>query len=225
MAGLLGRRYRYGTSAAPLARRHPGAVPPLVLHPWPAATAAAVIARQPAVACAAYAGSVVAMHRVLRRAGVPRRGTARALASAAGQTWLGLGRYGAQFAAPLLAAALAGPALAPGGRRRLSGRAIGRRVMAGSLLLGPPLSAWAAGPRSLDPARFVLGRLADDIAYGLGVWSGCLAQRTAVPLRPVIARRPLRIDGAAPTAPATRPGQAATTWRETTATTRTAGRR
>ncbi|HUJ05598.1 MAG TPA: mycofactocin biosynthesis glycosyltransferase MftF [Streptosporangiaceae bacterium] len=232
-AGLLRRRYRYGTSAAPLARRHPGAVPPLVLHPWPAATAAAVIARQPAVAVAAYAGSVVAMRRVLRRADIPRRGTARAMASAAGQTWLGIGRYGAQFAAPLLAAALAGPTVAPAGRRGPPGRTIGRRVMAGSLLLGSPLTAWAAGPRSLDPARFVLGRLADDIAYGLGVWSGCLAQRTAIPLRPVIARRPLRIDSAVPMvpeAPAARPRPAATTRRATaattgTATTGTAGRR
>ena len=36
-AALLTRRFRYGTSAAPLAARHPGQVPPLVLHPWPAA--------------------------------------------------------------------------------------------------------------------------------------------------------------------------------------------
>ena len=31
---LLARRFRYGTSAAPLARRHPGAMAPLVLHKW-----------------------------------------------------------------------------------------------------------------------------------------------------------------------------------------------
>ena len=35
-AGLLERRFRYGTSAAPLARRHPANMAPLVLHPWPA---------------------------------------------------------------------------------------------------------------------------------------------------------------------------------------------
>ena len=48
--------------------------------------------------------------------------------------------------------------------------------------------------RSLDPATFALGRIADDIAYGLGVWSGCVTARTLAPLRPVIAWRPLRID-------------------------------
>ena len=31
-AALLARRFRYGSSAAPLALRHPGQVPPLVLH-------------------------------------------------------------------------------------------------------------------------------------------------------------------------------------------------
>ncbi|HVU92608.1 MAG TPA: mycofactocin biosynthesis glycosyltransferase MftF, partial [Jatrophihabitans sp.] len=36
---LLARRFRYGTSAAPLATRHPGNVAPLVLHSWFAAAA------------------------------------------------------------------------------------------------------------------------------------------------------------------------------------------
>ncbi|MFZ0046031.1 MAG: mycofactocin biosynthesis glycosyltransferase MftF, partial [Streptosporangiaceae bacterium] len=48
--GLLGRRYRYGTSAAPLARRHPASLAPLVLQPWPAITVAALLGRRPAVA-------------------------------------------------------------------------------------------------------------------------------------------------------------------------------
>ena len=37
---VLARRFRYGRSAAPLARRHPGLVPPLVLQAWPAAVVA-----------------------------------------------------------------------------------------------------------------------------------------------------------------------------------------
>jgi hypothetical protein len=40
----------------------------------------------------------------------------------------------------------------------------------------------------------VLGQLADDIAYGAGVWVGCARNRTLTPVRPVITRRPLRID-------------------------------
>src|SRR5262245_4817253 len=55
-AALLTRRFRYGTSAAPLAARHPGQVPPLVLHPWQALTVAGLLAGRPAVAGLGFAG-------------------------------------------------------------------------------------------------------------------------------------------------------------------------
>jgi len=61
-------------------------------------------------------------------------------------------------------------------------------------LLGPPLAAWANGPRTLDPARFTIARIADDVAYGLGVWVGCVAERTTVPVRPAIVWRQLRLE-------------------------------
>ncbi|MGH3879876.1 MAG: glycosyltransferase family 2 protein, partial [Actinophytocola sp.] len=176
---LLARRYRYGTSAAPLAKRHPGSVPPLVLFGWPALTVAAALSRRPVLAAAAYAGSVLGIRATLRRAGLPTTGILRANWQAAYQTWLGIGRYGTQFAAPLLAIEL------------VAGR---HRVAAASLLFGPPLAEWAGCRESLDPVRYVLGRLADDIAYGGGVLAGCLADRTTAPLRPRVGRRPLRID-------------------------------
>jgi mycofactocin system glycosyltransferase len=177
--GLLRRRYRYGTSAAALDRRHPGSVPPLVLFPWPTVTVAAALARRPLLAMAAYAGSVLAIRRTLRQAGLPATGVLRAMANGAYQTWLGAGRYTTQFAAPLLAVELVA------GRRMLA---------AASLLFGPPLAEWARTRPALDPARYVLGRLADDIAYGTGVLAGCLAAGTSAPLRPRVGRRPLRID-------------------------------
>jgi len=42
--------------------------------------------------------------------------------------------------------------------------------------------------------RIALGRIADDIAYGLGVWSGCISERTTAPVRPAIGWRRLRYD-------------------------------
>ena len=184
---LLARRYRYGTSAAPLAQRHPGDVVHLAPQPWPTLTVAALLARRPVLAAAAFAGALVTTGYRLHRADVPRAGLTRATAAATRQTWLGLGRYATQFAAPLLAAGIAG-----------NGNWRGRAAVA-SLLLGPPLTAWAEGPRTLDPATFTLGRIADDAAYGLGVWAGCVAARTFAPLRPVIAWRPLRIERKEPT--------------------------
>jgi mycofactocin glycosyltransferase len=40
--------------------------------------------------------------------------------------------------------------------------------------------------------RFSLGWLADQLAYGAGVWRGCLRHRTTIPLRPVLVRRAVR---------------------------------
>lgn len=182
--GLLGRRFRYGTSAAPLAERHPTSMAPLVLHPWPALTVAGLLARRPLLAGGALAASVLAMRQTLRRADIPTSGLFPAMGRAVQQTWLGMGRYSTQFAAPLVAVAMLG-----GGRRRW-----GRRAALASLLLGPALTSWWPHRRSLDPAPFVVGKLADDAAYGAGVLSGCLTHRTVVPLRPVVAWRPLRID-------------------------------
>ena len=70
----------------------------------------------------------------------------------------------------------------------------GAGIAAGSLLLGLPLVGWARRRPALDPIRYTVAGLADDIACGAGVWAGCLAHRTAVPLRPVVTWRQRRID-------------------------------
>jgi mycofactocin system glycosyltransferase len=170
---LLARRLRYGTSAAPLALRHPGNIPPLVVDPWPAMTVAALLSRRPAAAVASFALSMLATRRVLRAHNLP--GDAwRVNATAVYRTWLGVGRYATQYAAPLLFACLLG-----GGRARW-----GRRAAALSLLVGPGLAGWARHPDLLDPLRYVGAAVADDIAYGAGVWAGCVKHRTVAPLRP-----------------------------------------
>ena len=206
---LLARRFRYGTSAAPLAVRHPGQVPPLVLYPWPALTVAGVLAGRPAVAGLGFTASVLAMRVTLHRAGLPARGVLPAMVTASYRTWLGMGRYACQFGAPVLAAAL----MTPGGADR--GRRWARRAAAVSLLLGPPLTAWSARRRSLDPVRYVLGQLADDAAYGAGVWAGALRARTTAPVRPVIAWRPLRGDVTGGRSVSAKPGTGAACTRAT----------
>ncbi len=64
---LLARRYRYGTSAGPLARRHPANLSPLILTPFPAAAVVAVLARRPLPALASAVTAVVLVRRSLRR--------------------------------------------------------------------------------------------------------------------------------------------------------------
>jgi mycofactocin glycosyltransferase len=188
---LLGRRFRYGTSAGPLARRHPDAMAPLVLQPWPALTVAGLLARRPLAAGLAAAAGWGTLTRTVRRAGLPADCALAATGTAVLQTWLGTGRYCTQFAAPVLAAVLAWP----GGRT--AAVRWGRRAAVGSLLLGPAVQAWRSAHPQLSPAAFTLGHIADDVAYGAGVWTGCARARTLTPVRPVIAWRPLRVTGAA----------------------------
>lgn len=177
---LLTRRFHYGTSAGPLAVRHPTSMAPLVLQPWPTLTVAALLARKPLLAGVAFAASVVAMLRTLRRAELPATGVTRAMATGVHQTWLGVSRYSTQFAAPLLIAGL------------LRGKP-GRRMAIASLVLGRSLTTWAQARPDVDPVRFVLGSLADDIAYGAGVWTSSVRARTAAPIRPRISWHPFRI--------------------------------
>ena len=158
-----------------------------------ALTVGALLARRPVVAGAAFATSVATLRRTLRRANVPQEGVVPAMRTAVIQTWLGIGRYGLQFAAPLLAAAVAAPTL-PGERGPW-----GRRLAAASLILGPGIAAWRTGRPQLDPVRFTVASIADDLAYGAGVWSASLRARNLAAMRPVIARRPVEIEAGSDT--------------------------
>jgi GT2 family glycosyltransferase len=194
-AGLLARRFRYGCSAAPLAQRHPGQVPPLILQAWPAAAVAAVLARRPVAALAAYGAGTGQLVRLLRGWDVPPKGVLRPMADSVLQTWLGAGRWTIQYALPVAAASLA----RPGGRTART--RLGRRLAVASLLAGPPIAEWRRSRPSMHAAAFSLGYLADEVAYGAGVYRGAAAQRLLSPLLPIMAWRPL---GKAPAA--SRPG-------------------
>lgn len=168
---LLARRYRYGTSAGPLASRHPGALAPLVLAGMPTATVTALLARRPLVAAVLFGVDVLRTRHALRRYGIP---ATRIVLQATRSTAVGMARYASQFAAPALLAGLTDARTRPA---------------AATLLLGPPLLSWAAKRPELDPVRLTLLHLADDICYGAGVLAGSLRARTARPLRPVLRLR------------------------------------
>ena len=192
---VLGRKFRYGCSAAPLTRRHPGKVPPLVLQAWPAVAVGALLARKPLAALAAYGAGTGQLVRLLRGWDVPPKGVLRPMADSVLQTWLGAGRWTIQYALPAAAAGLA----RPGGRTART--RLGRRLAVASLLAGPPLTEWRRLRPPLGAAAFSAGYLADEAAYGAGVYRGVLTEKLLRPLLPAVAWRPL---GKAPAA--TRPG-------------------
>jgi mycofactocin system glycosyltransferase len=169
---LLARRWRYGTSAAPLARRHPDALAPLVLAAWPTVAVAGALIGSPRTAVLGLAGAAGTAYRTLQRNGLPITGTAPRAASAAWRTWTGTGRYATQFGAPLVLGAL------------IRSRSRRRRIALAALVLAGPVQAWVRDRPALDPARFVAAHVADDLAYGAGVYAGCVRERTIVALTP-----------------------------------------
>jgi len=167
---LLARRHRYGASAAQLGRRHPDFIAPVVVHPWAAVAAVGLLDRRPMLAGIGLTLSALRIGRRIRRLGLPRAEVARAAAGTAGQAGSAIGRYATQVAGPaLVATALVSPR---------------RRAAAAALLLGPPLASWLTLRPRLDPARFAIARIADEIAYGSGVLVGSVAARTPVAIRP-----------------------------------------
>jgi hypothetical protein len=173
-AALVHRRYLYGTSAAALARRHPGRLPALVLPLGPAMTAAFLLARRPRLATAGLALTGWRASASIRPAGAP----------AALGPWLALRSVGRAALALGRAATMVAPgALALGLRRPRT------RTAALALLLAPPLVEFAGRRPRLDPLRFTAAAIADDVAYGLGVWTGCVRARTVAPLVPSIRLR------------------------------------
>jgi hypothetical protein len=56
--------------------------------------------------------------------------------------------------------------------------------------VGPALLDWVRGRRPADPVRSVGLRIADDVAYGVGVWEGMWRHRTLAPLAPQLSEWP-----------------------------------
>jgi hypothetical protein len=59
----------------------------------------------------------------------------------------------------------------------------------------PPLLDWAKGARTRDPLRYIGLRVADDIAYGAGVWRGVIDERACGALAPKFTNWPGRAGG------------------------------
>jgi mycofactocin system glycosyltransferase len=174
----LAKRFHYGTAAAPLAARHPDASAHLVASPFPLAFVAATVARKPKLAVLCAVGTLLSTQRALRSADVGELSAARLSAEALAGTWRGTGKYATQFALPLLAAAAL--------RRE---RRVTRLAALAALAVAAPIAEHRSRRPGVALPRFVAGRLADDAAYGAGVYAGCVKQRTLVPLKVVIRRR------------------------------------
>jgi mycofactocin glycosyltransferase len=185
LGAWFGRRKDYGTSAATLELRHPGAVRPLYGSAWTVLAWLATAAGRPAAGAAVTGAGVTLL--------------ARRLAQVTGEDW----PWPTARTAWTLAARLAGGGTLAAGRTL--GSAVTRtwwpvalpaavavrrmRWPLAALVLAPPLLDWLDRRPPLDPARYVAARLLDDVGYSLGVWQGCAERRTVRPLLPQLGKR------------------------------------
>jgi mycofactocin glycosyltransferase len=167
----LQRRWRYGTSAGALARRHPGRLHPVAAHPLPTAALMLVLCRRPVSAAIAIGLHGALLERRLRSTGIPRSQVIAWSLRAAAQTLFAWSRASTVLAAPLLVGSLRRP---------------GTRLAALVLLAASPAEEWVRRRPRLDPLRWSAACIVDDAAYGLGVWWGCLRHRTVKPLLPAL---------------------------------------
>jgi mycofactocin glycosyltransferase len=172
----LAQRVSYGSSAGPLARRHPGAVPHLVLPIWMVVpTALGVAGRRRAAAASALLGAAIVAVR-LPAPPRARRGVLRWAASAQLEIVRQALDAGWRAYSPLL---LVAAATSPRLRRPLA------------IALTTSVAAdWVQRRPRLDPLRFGALRVADDLAYAAGVWLGCARARTPGPLVPRLVPAP-----------------------------------
>lgn len=165
------RRFDYGSSAAPLARRHRRAPAPVSVSGWTFTAWAAAASGHWATAVGIAATSTALLARrlaaiddsvalALRIAGVGNVAAGGLLANALRRVWWPIA----------IPAAVLGP------------RALRRTVVAAFVV--PPLTQWRRAS-GVDPVSWLVLCTADDVAYGAGVWAGCVRERTIRPLLPV----------------------------------------
>lgn len=167
---LVARRFRYGTGAAQLSVRHRGRVAHVVLPPRPTAVLACLAAGRPGAAAAVQAADVAVLARRMRAAHIPPGQAVIHSLSRTQETFFGLGRSLTMLAPLVLLAA--------------ARRGAGARLIVLALALGTPLREWLRTPRRLDPARWSALCIVDDVAYGAGVWAGCVRRGAFAPLLP-----------------------------------------
>ncbi|HEY5877010.1 MAG TPA: mycofactocin biosynthesis glycosyltransferase MftF [Ilumatobacteraceae bacterium] len=165
------QRFNYGSSAAPLADRHPGALAPARMNRWSAAAwGVGVVAPPAGVAIAAATTAMLA--RKLATLQHPWRIAGR------------LAGLGHLFAGRILAAALVRAWFPFAVIAALMSRRA--RLITGVAVVAPPLVAWIRDRPEIDPVRAIGLHIADDLAYGAGLWRGMARARSLAAIRPVL---------------------------------------
>ncbi|MCR8691211.1 mycofactocin biosynthesis glycosyltransferase MftF [Rhodococcus pyridinivorans] len=173
----LTRKAFYGTGAAPLAERHPGSVPPMVMSIWTLLACVAIASFTRVGIIAAVLTQVATFVRLRRMfSDLDRPDRIAALLTAqgfAGGLWQVASAVCRHYWPVTVVAAV-------------FSRRVRRAVLACAVAEG--IWDWKTHRESggLDPVRYLLYKRLDDLAYGAGLWKGALDARTAAALVPDI---------------------------------------
>ncbi|MDQ6839596.1 MAG: mycofactocin biosynthesis glycosyltransferase MftF [Actinomycetota bacterium] len=171
LGAWVGQRIDYGRSAAPLYAHHGPAVAPLVISAEAAAVGAAALFAHPVIALAIAA---TAVGRVTARLGrhTPRGALTRLAVLAQGRAMAASAEAARRVWWPL---AVATAVVSPRSRPALL-----------TAFVFPALLSWVRNRPAVDLLRWSLLYVADDVAYGIGVWAGVARTGEVGALRPVI---------------------------------------
>jgi mycofactocin system glycosyltransferase len=175
VGALLERTAFYGSTAAPLARRHPGSLAPAQVSGWSLAVWALMWARRPVLAQTVLASSIAIL--ASRLVGLVRDPVTVATRIA------GFGTTRAALPTLGNLARAWSPALVLGLAFRRT-----RKTSALALLL-PALNDWAGQTNAVGLVPYLALHVADDVAYGAGVWAGCAKEHAVEPLVPKVSWR------------------------------------
>lgn len=187
MRKWLSRRVFYGASAAPLARRHPDKTAPLVipapvLLAWVSAVSAATGSVGGALTGVVFAGLHTA--KVVRTLGGAGSAGEVSAAAAVALAARGLAAGGLQLCAaacrPYWPLAVCAALVSRRCRRALIAAAVADAVHDWSV------RGFDGGTAPIGPLAYLAFKRLDDLAYGAGLWSGVVRERTLQPLRPEI---------------------------------------
>jgi mycofactocin system glycosyltransferase len=182
LGSWLTQRARYGTSAADLALRHPGLVPPLYAAPWSVAACVLLFRGRPLPAALAgllAAAATARLAGLMPDADTPVRAATLLTLAALRGTGEQLGRCVTRHYWPLAILVA------------LRSRRCRWLLLAGAVLDGLLDHKRCGRPQGLA-AHLLLRRL-DDFAYGTGLWAGAVRRRTVAPLLPRLAARTARV--------------------------------
>ncbi len=175
----LHQRFRYGASAAELDRRHPGRLAAIEMNPWTAAAWALGALLPGRLRLAGPATSVLSTLLLARRLTGAVDGPLTVAAELVGRGNLAAGRTLCETLRrewwPVATVAVLGS-------RRF------RRVALVAFVGYPLVDEIRKRPR-VGIVRAAALSVADDIAYGAGVWAGCLGRRRFGPVLPRVRRR------------------------------------